>query len=72
MGVDAKGVGRYVATLRLSPNARQLIYVRDFRFGENETILFPVDHYAGVKKVFDTVHDRDGHQLTLFRPADGE
>jgi hypothetical protein len=66
------GIGHYTASMRMSPDAREVIYVRTSRFGEGGTICFPADSYSGVKKVFDAFRERDDVTLTLFDPADME
>lgn len=43
----------------------QLIYNRTFFFGGDEMILFPVDTYAQVKRLFDEIHKADNHMITL-------
>jgi hypothetical protein len=64
------GVGEYVASARLSPDARELIYVRHFRFGEDGAICFPRSGYTDLKGVFDMLYERDGYTLTLRDPAE--
>ncbi len=57
-------VGSYEVGLAVSDD-RTLIYDRKFVWGLGGNILFPVDAYAGVKRVFDFVHAQDGHLVTL-------
>jgi len=47
----------------------QLIYTRKFFFGGQQTILFPVDSYSQVKRVFDEIHKSDNHMITLKQAA---
>lgn len=61
-----EGIGRYLATLRLTSDARQLVYARTFHFGENGRTLFPVEGYPRLRQVFEGVRERDAHTLTLF------
>ncbi len=68
-GLDLPGVGSYIATMRLSPDARTLIYTRAFRFGDGETIYFPKGSYSLLKQTFDSIQQRDAHLLTIFDPA---
>lgn len=70
--VELPGIGRYVAYMRLTTDARRLVYARSFRFGDGEAILFPSDSYSGIKQAFDTIEHRDGITLPLFDPRAGE
>jgi hypothetical protein len=43
-----------------------IYFKRDFHFGGSKgTILFPVDTYANLKRLFDAYHQADGHTLSL-------
>jgi hypothetical protein len=68
-GLDISGVGSYFAYMRLTPDARTLIYTRAFRFGDRETIYFPKESYPLLKQTFDAIEQRDAHSLTIFDPA---
>jgi hypothetical protein len=70
--VELPGIGRYVAYMRLTTDARRLVYARSLRFGDGEAILFPSDSYPGVKQAFDAIEHRDGITLPLFDPRTGE
>jgi hypothetical protein len=47
----------------------QLIFSRKFFFGGEGTILFPVNSYSQVKRLFDEVHKSDNHMITLKQSA---
>jgi len=57
-------VGNYAVKLEAT-SERSLRYERQFRFGDNATILFPANIYPNLKGVFDAVHEQDGKVLTL-------
>lgn len=59
-----EGVSTYGANVSLSPDGSMLSYTREFTFGLDGSIVFPRDAYAGLKKYFDMVQERDAHTLT--------
>ncbi len=67
--VEVPGVGVYVASARLSPDAREIVYVRQLRFGDGGTICFPRDSYEALRGAFDMFHERDEFTLTLHEPG---
>lgn len=38
------------------------MYYRTFSFN---ALIFPTSSYSGVKQIFDLVHERDNHTITL-------
>ena len=69
---NIEGVGAYMSTLKLNKETRQLIYTRDFRFGDNASIVFPATAYPQLKTVFDFVHEQDNHVVTLTRKVEAD
>jgi transglutaminase-like putative cysteine protease len=65
--LTAKGVTRYQCASMASTDGRSVVFLRSFAFGESESIFFPADQYAGIKKVFDGVRQRDEVTLSLKR-----
>ena len=61
-------VGHYKVSLKKTTD-RELIYEREFVFGNNGVILFPVATYPLLKGAFDQCHKSDNHTLTLRRNA---
>ena len=59
-----KQVGEYTMSCDINAD-KKLVYKRDFRFGENNNVLFPVDAYAQIKRIFDFIHKNDTHIVTL-------
>ena len=69
--VGAAGVSDYAAAVSVNDEAGEVVYVRRFRMGLNGSIYFEPKYYAGVKKLFDGIHKRDGVSLTLTRTDAG-
>lgn len=59
-------LGDYSVKLGVTKDQRTLQYRRQFTF---DGMLFPAENYAQLKKVFDTVHEQDGHTITLKQDA---
>jgi hypothetical protein len=62
--VNIANVGKYEVSV-LVKAGRTLDYRRSFYFGANGNILFPSPGYPVLKQVFDMIHDRDDHTITL-------
>jgi hypothetical protein len=58
-------VSRYDAKVEVIKDGRGIKYNRSFVFGAGGNILFPTKSYAQLKQVFDAIHQRDSHTLTL-------
>jgi hypothetical protein len=43
-----------------------LVYIRTFSFN---ALIFPPSSYQGVKQIFDILHERDNHTITLKQTA---
>jgi len=46
-------------------DGRGIKYNRSFVFGGSGSIFFPTESYAQLRQVFDAIHQRDSHTLTL-------
>jgi hypothetical protein len=55
--------GAYV--LKMSMEKRELICNRDFVFGDNGLLVYGKKQYQALKNVFDEVHRRDSHMVSL-------
>lgn len=64
-GFKLGSVGDYKAKLQMTADGKKLVYSRELLFGKEGSIGFPVTAYPTLKKVFDAVHEEDGHTLTL-------
>ena len=53
----------------ITKDQAQLVYERTFFFGGQEMILFPVDTYSQIKRLFDEIHKADNHMITLKQSA---
>jgi hypothetical protein len=59
-------VSRYDAKVEIIKDGRGIKYNRSFVFGgSGGSIFFPTESYAQLKQVFDAIHQRDSHILTL-------
>jgi transglutaminase-like putative cysteine protease len=57
-------VGEYKMSVGINAD-KKLIFTRDFRFGDNGSILFPAKAYAQIKQVFDFIYQTDNTAVTL-------
>ena len=57
--------GKYEVKLSVSSDRRKIIYTREFAFGYQGSIAYQVDAYKQIKQIFDVIHQRDNHALTL-------
>jgi hypothetical protein len=56
--------GHYAASMTIE-NKTRLVYRRTLVFGADGSVVYPVEIYPALKKVFDGIHERDNHTLTL-------
>jgi hypothetical protein len=68
-GINAGETSRYDVKLAVTKDERTLIYKRKFHFGSRNGLLFPVTSYGQLKKLFDELHKRDAHTITLKQAA---
>lgn len=66
---QASGVSKYEAKIAVTPDKRRLIYRRSFFFGGGGSLRFPVGSYGALKQLFDELHKRDNHTITLKQDA---
>ena len=62
----SKDVMSYDVKIMVEGKNEALIYLRNFKFN---ALIFPTTSYAGVKQIFDFVHERDNHTITLKQTA---
>ena len=60
-------IGNYEAKVRVTTDKRKVLYSRKFSWGDASLLVIPAKSYAGVKAIFDFVHEQDHHVLTLTR-----
>ena len=64
-GFTASRVSKYDVHISLTGDKKTLIYQRKFFFGANGNLVFPQTSYPQLKMIFDVVHERDNHTITL-------
>jgi hypothetical protein len=63
-------IGGYSAKIGVNQKAHTLIYDRTFIFGQQgDVMLFNVENYSALKKVFDQIHQSDTHIITFKAPG---
>ena len=58
-------VGKYIASLGITTDARVLVYKRNFTFGLEGRIMFRPHNYQALKKIFDTMRELDEHMVAI-------
>ena len=59
---NANDVVKYKVSLSISTDKKALIYKRNLQVNG---MVFPLESYASLKQIFDTLHTQDNHQVTL-------
>jgi hypothetical protein len=62
---SASNVGKYDVHIGVTLDKKTLVYTRKFFFGSNGNLIFSRTSYPQLKLIFDTVHERDNHTITL-------
>lgn len=62
-------ISEYKVSLQANTDGTLLIYKRNFFFGGDGTVLFPVDSYGPLKGYFDMLHKQDNHSIALKQAA---
>lgn len=62
-------VSEYKPVLSVTKDGRTLVYKREFFFGGNGSILFPVNAYPQLKNFFEQLHRADNHTVSLKQAA---
>jgi len=63
--IDFGATGGYKLTLSLKSPSRELTLSRDLTFGNQGRLVFAAETYPALKNIFDEVHLRDTHSLSL-------
>ena len=66
---NAGPIGDYKPNIAVTKDGRTLIYKRNFFFGGDEKIVFPVSSYSQLKSFFDALNKQDNHTITLKQAA---
>jgi hypothetical protein len=64
-GFNASNVSKYEVSIGVTQDKTALVYKRKFYFGENGNLVFPQTTYPQLKRLFDAVHEKDNHTITL-------
>lgn len=56
-------------SLSMATRGQDLTCTRDLTFGNHRMLTYPPESYGTLKKVFDEIHKRDGHTLSLIQTA---
>jgi len=62
-------ISEYKVSIAASTDGSLLVYKRNFFFGGNGTVLFPVTSYGQLKGYFDLLHKQDNHSIALKQAA---
>jgi hypothetical protein len=62
---EADKISKYDVKIGVTNDGRRLIYRRSFFFGGGNRLRFPVGAYTALKGLFDELHKRDNHTITL-------
>ncbi|HEX8456024.1 MAG TPA: DUF3857 domain-containing protein [Pyrinomonadaceae bacterium] len=70
VGINAGATSRYDVKIAVTKDGGTLIYQRKFFFGDHKNgMLYPVASYGQLKMLFDELHKRDNHTITLKQAA---
>ena len=63
--ISAGPVSRHEVDIGVTNDQRTIKYNRSFYFGAKDSILFPVENYQTIKRLFDEISRADNHMITL-------
>ena len=63
--LSAGPVCKHEVNIGVTKDQRTLSYKRSFYFGGSDSILFPVETYENIKRLFDEINRADNHMITL-------
>ena len=66
--IDA-GISKHEVSMGVSKDQATLHYRRNFHFGQRDLLLFTVDKYELIKRLFDEIHKADNHFIPLKQIA---
>jgi hypothetical protein len=62
-------IGGYDVRVGMAKDGRMMEYRRKFFFGGGQRLIFERENSQVLKHVFDSVHERDNHTITLKQTA---
>jgi hypothetical protein len=68
--INVTGICHHEVKMRLAKDTSTLFYTRNFFFGNEKLLLFPVQGYAEIKRLFDTINKSDNHTIALKQAVD--
>jgi hypothetical protein len=63
--INASEICKHEINMGVTKDQTTLVYKRNFYFGGNDSILFPVTTYDQIKRLFDEINRADNHMITL-------
>lgn len=69
--INAGAVSQHEIAIGITTDQKTLKFKRKFSFGGNGSILFPVETYDQIKRLFDEIHKADNHMITLKQTTPG-
>lgn len=67
--INVGQICKHAVKMGITKDQTTLIYERSFFFGGQESVLFPVESYQEIKRLFDEIHKSDNHMITLKQAA---
>ena len=67
--MNAGEISKYDVKIAVTKDGRTLTFNRKFYFGSKTGLLYPVTSYGQLKALFDELHKRDNHMITLKQAA---
>jgi len=71
MTIDVAGICRHEVKMQLVKRTATLVYTRNFFFGNDKVLLFPVRGYSEIKRLFDAINKADNHTIALKQAEAG-
>jgi hypothetical protein len=69
VSIDVRGICHHGVRMGLSKDGSTLMYTRSFFFGNEKILLFPVQGYSEIKRLFDAINKSDNHTIALKQTA---
>jgi Domain of Unknown Function with PDB structure (DUF3857)/Transglutaminase-like superfamily len=63
--INAGEICKHEVKMGVTNDQTTLMYNRTFFFGGNDAVLFPVENYNQIKRLFDEINKADSHMITL-------
>ena len=67
--INVQEICKHEINMGVTQDQTMLVYKRNFLFGGNDSILFPVTTYDQIKRLFDEINRADNHMITLKQSA---